>query len=132
MVAAHPRLARLRGRFAAKSSAFGGGTKSDMRGPCPPGNRVSPARGPVAQWLELAAHNRLVPGSNPGGPTNQTMRSADDPQVGAGTAHVLFIAGGVALLRRRIGHDPSCCDTRHETHQQVHRLASSRGTAPLS
>ena len=26
--------------------------------------------GPVAQWLELAAHNRLVPGSNPGGPTN--------------------------------------------------------------
>src|SRR5690606_14142317 len=28
------------------------------------------AFGPVAQWLELAAHNRLVPGSNPGGPTN--------------------------------------------------------------
>src|SRR5262245_9703107 len=26
-------------------------------------------QGPVAQWLELAAHNRLVPGSNPGGPT---------------------------------------------------------------
>ena len=29
--------------------------------------------GPVAQWLELAAHNRLVAGSNPAGPT---MRSS--------------------------------------------------------
>jgi hypothetical protein len=26
--------------------------------------------GPVAQWLELAAHNRLVGGSSPPGPTN--------------------------------------------------------------
>ena len=26
--------------------------------------------GPVAQRLEQATHNRLVPGSNPGGPTN--------------------------------------------------------------
>ena len=26
-------------------------------------------RGPVAQWLELAAHNRLVAGSIPAGPT---------------------------------------------------------------
>ncbi len=25
--------------------------------------------GPIAQWLEHPAHNRLVPGSNPGGPT---------------------------------------------------------------
>ena len=25
--------------------------------------------GPIAQWLEQAAHNRLVPGSSPGGPT---------------------------------------------------------------
>src|SRR5688572_19560420 len=24
--------------------------------------------GPIAQWLERPAHNRLVPGSNPGGP----------------------------------------------------------------
>ena len=28
------------------------------------------AGGPVAQRLELAAHNRLVAGSNPAGPTN--------------------------------------------------------------
>jgi hypothetical protein len=25
--------------------------------------------GPVAQWLELTAHNRLVAGSSPAGPT---------------------------------------------------------------
>ncbi len=25
--------------------------------------------GPIAQWLEQSAHNREVPGSNPGGPT---------------------------------------------------------------
>ena len=28
--------------------------------------------GPVAQWLERAAHNRLVAGSNPAGPTNKS------------------------------------------------------------
>jgi hypothetical protein len=28
-------------------------------------------RGPVAQWSELAAHNRLVGGSSPPGPTNK-------------------------------------------------------------
>lgn len=26
-------------------------------------------RGPIAQLVELPAHNRLVPGSSPGGPT---------------------------------------------------------------
>ena len=31
------------------------------------------AWGPVAQWLELTAHNRLVPGSNPGGPTTPNL-----------------------------------------------------------
>ena len=30
---------------------------------------ISPI-GPVAQWLEPAAHNRLVAGSSPAGPTN--------------------------------------------------------------
>jgi hypothetical protein len=29
------------------------------------------AAGPVAQWLEPAAHNGLVPGSSPGRPTNK-------------------------------------------------------------
>ena len=30
---------------------------------------VKQAWGPIAQWLELTAHNRLVSGSSPGGPT---------------------------------------------------------------
>ena len=33
---------------------------------CPCYNR--PLKGPVAQWLEQAAHNRLVAGSIPAGP----------------------------------------------------------------
>ena len=35
--------------------------------------------GPLAQWLELAAHNRLVPGSSPGWPIKrdgQTTKSS--------------------------------------------------------
>src|SRR4029079_19589398 len=40
--------------------------------------------GPIAQRLELAAHNRLVPGSNPGGPTTRAVPGAKlliwDPQ----------------------------------------------------
>ena len=34
--------------------------------------RLSLYRGPVAQWLERAAHNRLVAGSIPAGPTIST------------------------------------------------------------
>src|SRR5260370_5639161 len=34
-----------------------------------------PDRGPVAQWSELAAHNRLVGGSSPPGPTNDFLLS---------------------------------------------------------
>ena len=30
--------------------------------------------GPIAQWLEPTAHNGLVPGSSPGGPTNFLIR----------------------------------------------------------
>jgi hypothetical protein len=44
--------------------------------------------GPVAQWLEPWTHNPLVPGSNPGGPTNrfQLVFSAE-----------LFADGGFAV-----------------------------------
>ena len=31
--------------------------------------------GPLAQWLEQPAHNRTVPGSNPGGPTSNPASS---------------------------------------------------------
>src|SRR5580700_7708894 len=34
-------------------------------------------RGPVAQWSELAAHNRLVGGSSPPGPTTQPYANGD-------------------------------------------------------
>src|SRR5580700_10619677 len=36
-------------------------------------------RGPVAQWSELAAHNRLVGGSSPPGPTTQSNANRDFP-----------------------------------------------------
>src|SRR5471030_1885986 len=41
--------------------------------PAPRDNRLPPLakRGPVAQWLEPAAHNGLVAGSSPAGPTTQ-------------------------------------------------------------
>ena len=49
--------------------------RADGAGPagandCPLGSLVAKnAAGPVAQWSELAAHNRLVAGSSPAGPT---------------------------------------------------------------
>jgi hypothetical protein len=47
--------------------------------------RPSRRRGPVAQWLEPAAHNGLVGGSNPPGPTNninvQPARLVSDVEV---------------------------------------------------
>ena len=39
--------------------------------------------GPVAQWLEPAAHNGLVAGSSPAGPTTQFKGSASHPKFGA-------------------------------------------------
>ena len=34
--------------------------------------------GPVAQWSELAAHNRLVAGWSPAGPTTQNQKDLDE------------------------------------------------------
>jgi hypothetical protein len=36
-----------------------------------PANMLDWVRGPIAQRLEQQTHNLLVPGSNPGGPTNR-------------------------------------------------------------
>src|SRR5437899_14736 len=47
-------------------------------GPRPPCVR----RGPVAQWLEPAAHNGLVGGSNPPGPTTHSGATGDFPVAG--------------------------------------------------
>jgi hypothetical protein len=52
--------------------------------------------GPIAQRLEQQTHNLLVPGSNPGGPTNQINDFRGDlvPAVGC------WLRGGCILLRR--------------------------------
>ena len=42
--------------------------------------RLSLRLGPVAQWLEPAAHNGLVGGSNPPGPTRQSEACGDFPE----------------------------------------------------
>ena len=39
-------------------------------------------RGPIAQWLERPAHNRLVAGSNPAGPTRCQLRATIIQQLG--------------------------------------------------
>ena len=52
----------------AAPKAFGVGRGSNPLGPL-----YCQFVGPIAQWLEQATHNRLVPGSNPGGPTKFRM-----------------------------------------------------------
>src|SRR5215471_5402303 len=48
--------------------------------PLPAASQQPSAAGPVAQWLEPAAHNGLVPGSNPGRPTS--LRSLRELRLG--------------------------------------------------
>ena len=43
------------------------------------GNSTSGTNGPIAQRSEPPAHNRLVPGSNPGGPTIWLNRVTEEP-----------------------------------------------------
>ena len=62
-------------------------------GPSPPLHRSGPpckrsgttgptgSRGPVAQWLEPAAHNGLVAGSSPAGPTTSLVRQRSPRRV---------------------------------------------------
>src|ERR1700730_18770654 len=45
------------------------------------------AAGPVAQWLEPAAHNGLVAGSSPAGPTNEINCLVKDYLAAAGSPH---------------------------------------------
>src|SRR6476469_8677069 len=49
---------------------------------CPPHTNVvlDSLAGPLAQRLEQWTHNPLVPGSNPGGPTNSTAHSPARPR----------------------------------------------------
>jgi hypothetical protein len=51
--------------------------------------------GPVAQWLEPTAHNGLVGGSNPPGPTTQCI------QPGGDKSRILTVAiGGQTMVER--------------------------------
>ncbi len=46
--------------------------------PPPPFRTKNLLYGPIAQWLEQGTHNSLVPGSNPGGPTNFLTQAGRD------------------------------------------------------
>ena len=54
--------------------------------------------GPIAQLVELPAHNRLVPGSSPGGPT--TLHGKDVQQM-QGIATTAKFNTGICLLTAR-------------------------------
>ena len=54
----------------AQPAVFIPGKTACLRPPKPPVQ--SRSCGPIAQWLEQRTHNPLVPGSSPGGPTNQS------------------------------------------------------------
>ena len=58
--------------------------------------------GPVAQWLEPAAHNRLVAGSSPAGPTNILSHIAGQALVAAARA-LLELPPHAAAKRDGIG-----------------------------
>jgi hypothetical protein len=61
----------LRRRQPACPSIVGAGaTLYGGRASARPWRLEPPGHGPVAQWLEPAAHNGLVGGSSPPGPTN--------------------------------------------------------------
>ncbi len=49
------------------------GGNSAIEASRPPRPTSRACGGPVAQWLELTAHNRLVAGSNPAGPTSALL-----------------------------------------------------------
>jgi hypothetical protein len=96
------------------SSAGRPGPASPSRRPDRGGNCAGPARidrserplcaGPVAQWLEPTAHNGLVGGSSPPGPTNK-IKGLAIVFVEAAEAVAPVIAGFATRIRERTrGH----------------------------
>lgn len=70
------------------------------------------ATGPIAQLVELPAHNRLVPGSSPGGPTGGFMRFDIKPRLkighlGRASSSFLAITNGALYGRRFFSHESS-------------------------
>jgi Protein of unknown function (DUF1810) len=61
--------------------------------------------GPVAQWSELAAHNRLVGGSSPPGPTNKfnSLLEARRYRLTSGLRPALQAKGPWTQLRHQVG-----------------------------
>jgi hypothetical protein len=68
--------------------------------------------GPVAQRLEQATHNRLVPGSNPGGPTNSRPQ-LNWPQRGAKGAKFQTESGLVAKIGSTVGREKTSIGSRN-------------------
>ncbi len=58
-------------RASATARRIAGGP-APLYGKAPAARRVRRAKGPVAQWLEPTAHNGLVAGSSPAGPTTHS------------------------------------------------------------
>ena len=56
--------------------------------------------GPVAQWLELAAHNGLVAGSSPAGPTMLPPKSGSPPRARAPRAQAPATANRAAETKK--------------------------------
>jgi hypothetical protein len=64
--------------------------------------RFFPPDGPVAQRLEQWTHNPLVPGSNPGGPTNEFTSFALLTYGSKSLCKVFFNLAGIGFTAGRI------------------------------
>src|SRR3954454_2769589 len=79
-----------------------------MPAPLPAASQRPLAAGPVAQWLEPAAHNGLVAGSSPAGPT--TLRPSGyawRSHAGPDGRSVVSGVAGAQRKRRRTAPDPA-------------------------
>src|SRR5438067_4819480 len=79
------------------------------------------AAGPVAQWLEPAAHNGLVAGSSPAGPTSLRSRSEEGCRAGAhGEGGPLGASYGPASYARPRGRSVSAvADAKRQRRRTV-------------
>jgi hypothetical protein len=74
------------------------------------------AAGPVAQWLEPAAHNGLVAGSSPAGPTNFGMYITKPSRPISGVGYPFDGRRSAWLLRRAEIRQEPTLGTQTETY----------------